>query len=201
VAATEQRLGRQRLIGRERDSRQSQPFWDDHRPSALEDPQLRGSIGVERPVAVEMVGLEVEQHRHLAGELVHILELERRQLADHPVRRADRRERRADVSRNDDVALRGTKDRAEELRGRRLPVGAGDADEPCLRQKPVAELDLRPDRNSPFARLGDERALPRHAGVLDDELDVVEQREIELVAERPVDGCHVVAAFTQPLRR
>ena len=76
------------------------------RARSLEDAQLRVAVRLERPVAVEVVRLEVQQHRHVAGELVHVLELERRELADDPVRGADRSERRADVSRDDDVAAR-----------------------------------------------------------------------------------------------
>ena len=46
--------------------------------------QLGGSVRVERAVAVEVIRLEVQQHRHLERELVDVLELEGRQLADEP---------------------------------------------------------------------------------------------------------------------
>ena len=62
------------------------PARHDRRARALEDAQLRGAVGVERAVAVEVVRLEVEQHGDVAGELVHVLELEARELADDPVR-------------------------------------------------------------------------------------------------------------------
>ena len=52
------------------------PRGHDLRARALEDAQLRVAVGLERAVAVEVVGLEVEQHRDVAGELVHVLELE-----------------------------------------------------------------------------------------------------------------------------
>jgi hypothetical protein len=35
-------------------------------------------------VAVEVVGFQVEEHGHLELELVHVLQLERGQLADDP---------------------------------------------------------------------------------------------------------------------
>ena len=57
----------------------------DLRARALEDAQLRVAVRLERAVPVEVVRLEVEQHGDVARELVHVLELERRQLADHPV--------------------------------------------------------------------------------------------------------------------
>ena len=88
VRAADQRLGRQRVVGRELDPVEPEPARHDLRARALEDAQLRVAVGLERAVAVEVVGLEVEQHRDVAGELVHVLELERRQLADDPVRRA-----------------------------------------------------------------------------------------------------------------
>src|SRR2546423_636061 len=55
----------------------------------LEDPQLRVAVGLEGTVAVEMVGLEVQQHGDLASQLVHVLELEAGKLADDPGARLD----------------------------------------------------------------------------------------------------------------
>ena len=133
VPAADQRLGRQRVVGRELDPVEPEPSRHDLRAGALEDAQLRVAVRLERPVAVEVVRLEVEQHRDLARELVDVLELERRELADDPVRGANGGERRADVSRDDDVAAGGAEDRAEQLGGRRLAVRAGDADEPRRR--------------------------------------------------------------------
>ena len=120
------------------------PARDDLRARALEDAQLRVAVGLERPVPVEVVGLEVEQHRDVAGELVHVLELERRELADDPLRRARSSERRADVAGDRDVTSRGAEDRAEQLGRRRLAVRAGDADEarpPGSSRKPSSTSD------------------------------------------------------------
>src|SRR4029077_919010 len=102
----------------------------------------RVAVRLERAVSVEVVGLEVQQHRNLAGELVNVLELEARQLADDERAGLDLaveiRQRAPDISRG-----RGVEDRAEQLGGRRLAVRARDADESRL-QQPVAELDLAP---------------------------------------------------------
>ena len=61
----------------------------------------------------------------------------------------------------------------------------------------IAELDLRPHRDPPLTRGGDERRLSRYAGRLDQDVDAVEQREVVLVPERPVDDDRVV----EPLDR
>ena len=51
----------------------------DHRDSgALEDPELRCPVGLERPVPVEVIRLQVQPDRHLTAELMNVLELERR---------------------------------------------------------------------------------------------------------------------------
>ena len=72
------------------------------RPLVLEDPQLRVAVGLEAAVAVEVVGLEVEQHGDARTERLDVLELERRELADDPggrVAGADEAdERSADVA-------------------------------------------------------------------------------------------------------
>ena len=63
VRAADQRLGRQRVVGRELDPVEPEPARHDLRPRALEDAQLRVAVVLERVVAVEVIGLEVEQHR------------------------------------------------------------------------------------------------------------------------------------------
>ena len=54
------------------------------RDLVLEDPELRVAVRLEAAVAVEVVGLEVEQHGDARPELVDVLELEARELADDP---------------------------------------------------------------------------------------------------------------------
>ena len=62
------------------------------------------------------------------------------------------------------------------------------------REQAPAELDLRPDGDAAPPRLDDERPLARHARVLDDELDAVQQPKVVLVAELAVDSHDLVAA-------
>ena len=66
---------------------QAEAARHDRRPRPLEDAELRVAVRLEGAVAVEVVRLEIQQHRDFASELVDILELKRRQLADDPVRR------------------------------------------------------------------------------------------------------------------
>jgi len=87
-------------------------------------------------VPVEVVGLEVEEDADPEVQLVDVLELEGRELADDPVGGARGAERRADVPGDDDVAPGGAEDRAEELAGRRLAVRARDPDDRRLTEEP-----------------------------------------------------------------
>jgi hypothetical protein len=199
VAAGNARLSGQRVVGRELDPFQAEAVRDDLGVRPLEDPELRVAVLLERPVPVEVVRLEVEQHRDAAVQLVHVLELERRELANHPVGVRDRRERRADVACDRHVAARGPEDRAEELGRRRLPVRARDADDRPLGVEPVAELDLAPDRNLTLPRGADESPLAGNAGALDEHLDAVEQPQVVLVPEQPVGANDLDAPALQRL--
>ncbi len=148
----------------------------------------------KRAVAVEVVRLEIQQHRDLAGELVDILELKGRQLADDPVGGSHRRERPPDVARHCDRPPRFAEHRAEQLDGRRLAIRSGDADDPALRQQAEAELDLTPHRHAAGSSLRHEDVLAGNAGALDDELDAVQQGRIAVVAELAVGGHDVDAS-------
>ena len=70
----------------------------------LEDPELGRAVGVDRSVPVEMVRLEIEEHGDPRTELVDVLELEARDLADDDLARLDLAvevaERAADVPRH-----------------------------------------------------------------------------------------------------
>ena len=180
VQARDERLGRQRIVGRELDAVEPEPARHDLRARALEDAQLRVAVRLEGPVPVEVIGLEVEQHRDIARELVHVLELEARELADDGRARLDLLgdvgERAADVAGDLDAAAGRAQDRAEQLGRRRLPVRAGHADQRVAVQQPVAELDLAPDRDAARTRSRGERRLGRHPGALHDELDTLQQR-------------------------
>jgi hypothetical protein len=80
-------------------------------------------------------------------------------------------------------------DRAEQLCGRRLAVGAGDADDlpRPARQQAIAQLHLRPHRDAAVACDRDEQGVGRHTRRLHEHVDTVEQRHVVLVPERAVD--------------
>ena len=152
----------------------------------LEDAQLRVGIGLERAVAVEMIRLEIEQHRDAAVERADVLELERRELADDPRvvgHVADEtREWAADVA--GDLGWHpGSVEHGAEQRGRRrLAVRPGDADD-RVREQAGSELDLGDDGDAELTRSHNRRRLGRDAGALDDELDTEEERVAPLTDE------------------
>ncbi len=148
-----------------------------------EHAQLRGEVVLERPVAIEVIGLRVEQHGALGREVDRVLELKRAGLAhDDGLRReapgdSEARQRRPDVP-GDLVGQPGLAvDVAEQLDRRRLAVGPRDGDELVPAQQPPAELELTEDRQAPPTRSRDDRRLPRHARRLDDRAGAVQQRD------------------------
>ena len=129
-------------------------------------------------MAIEVVGLEVEEHRDPRAEVDDVLELEARQLADDPGARVEpvqRGERTADVAGDLDRPTGGTEDGAEELDRGGLPVRAGDSEDRRVEQS-IAELDLAPDCDAAPPRGGDERRLTGHPRALDHELHALQQR-------------------------
>ena len=94
MRAGDQRLGGQRVVGGELDAVEPEAARHDLRARTLEDAELRVAVRLEGAVPVEVVGLEVEQHRDVARERVHVLELEARELADDGRARLDLRARR-----------------------------------------------------------------------------------------------------------
>ncbi len=194
VTAGDERLGGKLVVGRELHA----PGRPRDRPEAagddrdvlprlvLEDPQLRRPVGLEGAVAIEVIGLEVQQDGDARPERVDVLELEARQLANDPVSRSDGSDELA--QRGADVAGRPrAQHRAEQLRCGRLPVRAGDPDD-RVREQARRELDLAPDRDPSLSRPGDERCLAGHTGALDERVDTVEEIEIGVVSERSVGG-------------
>ena len=146
---------------------------------ALEDPQLRVRVLLERAVAVEMVRLDIEQDGDARLQRLDVLELKGGELADDPGvlrdRIHERRQRAADVPRDLDLAASGAKHRAQKLRRRRLAVRPGDAEQ-RVRKEAGAELDLAPYGELALARAADQRRFARDARALDDEIDPLEQR-------------------------
>ena len=84
MSAGDQRLGGQGIVGGKLDPVHPQVSRDDLCARPFEDTELRGAVRVEGAVPVEVVGLEIEEDRNVAGERVDILELEARELADDP---------------------------------------------------------------------------------------------------------------------
>ena len=144
----------------------------------LEDPQLGVAVRVVGAMPVEVVGLEVEQHRDARANAVNVLELEAGELAYDPRTAVDRaveaRQRAPDVAGDGDRLSGGAEDRPQQFAGRRLPVRSGDADE-RVAQKPEAELDLAPHGDAAGARSGRQRRLSRHTRALDEQVDSLEQ--------------------------
>ena len=173
VRPGDQRLGGERVVSCEHDPPggardRAEPAWyDGHVVVGLmcEHAQLRGRVRVERAMPVDVVGLQVEQHRDARSQCLHVLELERRQLADDPgvgLDGADERgERMTDVARHRSRPARCVEDRAEQRGRRRLSVRSGDADQ-RVGQQPGAELDLRDDADA--ARLARRLPVARHRG-------------------------------------
>ena len=181
MGARNPRLGRQRVGGVELDPRRAsrhaaEAAREDGRVAValvLEDAELRVAIGVERAVAVEMIGLEVEEQRDTGPKLVHILELKARDLADDQLLRLGRTVEIAECA-ADVAGDRRPEHDAEELARGRLPVRPGNPED-RVRKQARAELELAPDRNPPSAGSRDQRLLRGHPGALDDGLDAVEQ--------------------------
>src|SRR5207248_4393929 len=119
VSTADQRLRRERVVGRELDSLVLETAGNDLHARALEDTELRVAVGLERPVPVEVIRFEVEENGDVAGELVDVLELEARQLTHDPRRgrkhAVERRQRTPDVAGNLDRLSRRAEDRAEQL--------------------------------------------------------------------------------------
>jgi hypothetical protein len=125
-------------------------------------------------VAVEVVGLQVQEHCDAGPELLDVLELEARELADDPLPAVDLAveiaERAADVSRDGSA-----QHDSEELARRRLPVRAGDAEDRVVEQ-PRAQLDLAPDGNTTLSSGRDERRVGRYPWALDQDVHSLQQR-------------------------
>ena len=184
VPARDQRLRGQRIVRVELRAGQTGAARHDGGARPLEDPQLRGAVRFERAVPIEVVRLEVQQHRDPRPELVDVLELKRGQLDDDELLRLDLavelRQRPTHVSRH-----RCAEHEAQPFGCRRLPVGASDSND-WIRKQPGGEFDLAPDGHAAFAGRGDEWSLGRHPRALDQQPDALEQQAVVLVRELPV---------------
>jgi hypothetical protein len=107
--------------------------------------QLGFQISLDRAVAVEMVGRQVEQHRGLGCKRERVFELEGGRLAHHYdalLYRADEpAERRSDVAGDGGGQARLPVNVTDELHRRGLAVRASYGDE-LVRKHPPGELEL-----------------------------------------------------------
>ena len=137
----------------------------------LEQAQLRAAVGLERAVPGEVIGREVQDQADLGREGDSVVQLVAARLADdrRVAREAvdERRDGRADVPRERDLAARRAPDLAEQLDDRRLPVRPGDRDERAVEQPP-AQFELAADRDARRDRARHDRRRRRHPGALHD---------------------------------
>ncbi len=136
-------------------------------------------------MAVEVIRLEVQQHRDPRPEVVHVLELEARDLADDRSTRLDGAvelaERAADVPRD-----RRLEHRPEPLARRGLAVRAGHGDEWVV-EEAGAELQLAPDLEAPRLGRRHERRRPGYSGALHQQVHSV-QHGLLLAPEAEFDA-------------
>ncbi|MEJ7718387.1 MAG: hypothetical protein WKF31_10640 [Thermoleophilaceae bacterium] len=153
---------------------------------AREHPHLRRAIGLERAVAVEVVGRHVEQHRALGREAIGVLELEGGGLADHHGVRLDppdqRRERGAHVPRHPHRDARRAVDGAEQLDRGGLAVRAGHRQE-VVGDQPPRDLELPDHGHAPLPGGADHRSARRDPRALDHRARPVE--EVEAAGVQP----------------
>ena len=144
-----------------------------------EDPRLRVDVRLEASVAIEVVGRQVQHHRHPRLKELGGFELEARRLAhDEPVgreRERVRRQRRADVAGDQDRTRLLGQHGADERRGGGLAVRPGDRDRVGL-GRPPAELELADDRDLPRAGRSELIAVERDTGAHHYELGAGERR-------------------------
>ena len=162
----------------------AEPARDDGdvvRALVLEDAELRGAVGLEVAVAVEVVGRQVEEDGDLGPERLDVLELEARELAHDPRVFGDcaveAGERTADVPGHGDGPAGGSKDGAEQLARRRFPVRPGHPDD-GVREQARAELHLAPDGEAARACGGREGCLARDSGALHQQVHAVKERGV-----------------------
>ncbi len=128
-----------------------------------------------------MVRRQVQQHCHLRTKTLDVLELEARQLADHPcVRRHDAVEcgqGTSDIPGHGNGLAGRAENRAEKLACGRLPVRAGDAED-GVRDESRPELDLTPDGRVTAPRSHHERSIAGHSRAFHHQVHAVEERGI-----------------------
>ena len=109
------------------------------------------NVGLERAMAVEMIGRDIEDAGNKRPKRLRGLKLEAGDFEDGESRGGslfDQRNcRRSDIAADYDREPRGSEDFASQRRGRRLAVRTGDGHRPA-QQKPGREFDFADDRHA-----------------------------------------------------
>ena len=146
-----------------------------------EDARLGPGVAVEVGMPIQMVGRQVEQRRNPRMEGVGRLELEAAGFDDMQRvgcgRGHVRAERHADVAAHQHRVARGLEHLADERRGRRLPLRAGDGDEAAL-QPTRGQLQFADDRHTSRAGSCQFGQLGRHAGARHDQIHRREEARV-----------------------
>ncbi len=172
-------------------------------PLTREDSGLDRRIVLHGPMPVEMIRRDVEQHGHVRVQRRRQVDLEGRQLEHIGPRRRRRRQvqhRLADIATDFRIEAKLLQHVANQGRGRRLAVGAGDADDArllaSLRRADRAEeqLDIADHFAARLARLEHKRVrawmCQRHPGA---------EHQRRHIA--PVDACKIAHAHAGSLCR
>ena len=152
----------------------------DHHGPVAEYPALRGDVIVKGPVAVHVVGTEVEHCRGRRTQRARRLELEARQL-EHVelVTLPEQRERgRTQVASDSRSHPGGSRHGADERGDGALAVRAGDGDHRRVGGA-GEELDVADDRDAPRRRCLQRRLPGRQAGTEDNLVGGLEQWRVE----------------------
>ncbi len=125
------------------------------RPLAAKDPALGGHVAGHVAVTIEMIGGDVEKHRHVEHHGGVELQLKRRQLQDIgsvACERTERQHRRSEIAAHLARASGRPQDVTDQGGGRGFSVGAGDADVGGVRLGAVEQFAIADDRAARGAR-------------------------------------------------
>ncbi len=173
----------------------------DRRRRPLEDARLRGRVFREIPVAVEVIGRDVQHGGRLELQRVRGLELVGGQLEHvHRGRRAGEQVERglAEVAADPRLDPGCPRELADERRDRALAVGARDADDPPARLA-REQLDVADEVEASCRSLAQQRLGERHARRHHDLFRALEHRGVE-TAERSDRVGHEAAQFRESRR-
>src|SRR5437764_1215306 len=153
---------------------------DHRRLAALVNARLGGGVTRELPVAVEMIGTDVEHRGGAAGEALRRLGPEARELEHVELGAAAEESERGlpEVAPGAHPHSRALRHTGEQRRDGALAVGTGDAGDRSI-DRARKELDVADDAEPAAARLDEERALAREPGRDDDARRARKERGVE----------------------